>query len=410
MTEARKKFVRYAMVSVFVMLLTILGIINIISFTMASEDADQLTRMLADSRGAFPMDRREERRLNFRDGRPDQAGPMGLDAPDMSASMRYFTFAFDAEGAAEKIAFSISAVTEEDAESWARSLLTENRTGWTARTYRYRVYQAGDRTFVTVIDQGRELTGPYRILMVSLIGLAAGLLLSYLALMYIGKKMFRPLEEADRKQKNFITEAEREFRSPLTVINANTEMIERRHGESEETRTINRQVKKMIGLVRGLGSAGVFREKDLTRLTFDLSSMVRAAGDAAESGFAEREIKLTVQTDEAAVMTGDSESMSSLVSELLENARKFSLTHAEISVAGENGRITLTAANDTNLPDGPADQAFDRFTRLENAGNQPGVGLGLSYVKEIVQAHNGRVSARVEKGIFTLRVNLQARR
>ncbi len=406
MIKARKRFVRYAMLSVFILLTVLLSIINIISFTMASEDADNMTLRLSEEQGMFSPDRAMGRGLDLRGGFPRQPGPTGPDAPDTPASLRYFTYAFDAQGNAEKIAFSISAVSEEDAQSWARSLLKENATGWTATNYRYRVYQNGDRTFVTVIDQSRELVTPYRILYISLGGLAAAMVIGYFFLMYLGRRMFQPLEEADRRQKRFIADAEKEFRVPLTVINANTEIIEREKGESEQTRSINRQVKRMITLVRSLGSAGIFDEKDMIRNTFDLSSLVRSASDAAKKSFEEKGLVLKISAEEAVMTEGDSESLAALVTELLDNARKFALTRAELALSRVNGRILLTASNDTALPDGNVDQVFDRFTRLENAKDLPGVGLGLSHVKEIARAHNGRVSANVADGVFTLRIQL----
>ncbi len=418
MIKARKKFVRYAMLSVFILLTVLLGIINIISFTMASEDADQMTLRLSEEQGIFSPDRQAGRNVNpvmdpagnrsqmFPGGFFGQPGATGPDAPDTPASLRYFTYAFDQSGNGEKIAFSISAVTEEEALTWAQSLLKEKETGWTAGNYRYRVYLNGGKTYVTVIDQSRELVTPYRILYISLGGLVLALGIGYLFLMYLGKRMFQPLEEADRRQKRFIADAEKEFRVPLTVINANTEIIERESGESEQTRSINRQVKRMIALIRTLGSAGIFEEKDMVRTGFDLSSLVRSAGEGALSGFTEKGLTLQVSAEEPIEMEGDSESMGSLITELLDNARKFALTHAELSVSRFRGRITLTASNDTDLPDGSVDQVFDRFTRLDNAKDADGMGLGLSRVREIAKAHNGRVKASVTGGIFTLTVNL----
>ena len=418
MIKTRKRFVIFATLCVFVLLFVLLGIINGVNFTMASEDADQLTQMLKQQQGTFgnpvPPDLElqgvtppEIDPQDMPDGfSPGFLGPMGPNSPEMESSLRYFTFSFDEDGNAEKVALQISAVTEEEALTWARSLLKENKTGWTHGTYRYRVYKKDGIKYVTVIDQGRELLPCFRILLISGIGLLAGLLVSYIALMYIGKRLFQPLEEADRKQKRFIADAEKEFKVPLTIINANTEIIEREMGETEQTLSINRQVKQMIGLVKNLSTVGVFDKKELSMLQCDLSALAQAAGDAVKGQFEEKKIRLTVLADKPVTILGDSEAMNDLITELLNNALKFASSWAEIRIGQEDGHSVIIASNDAPLPGGSLDQVFDRFTRLQNAEGVPGAGLGLSHVKEIVLAHNGRVSAKAADGEFILRVIL----
>ena len=422
MSKTRKRFVIFATLCVFVLLFVLLGIINGVNFTMASGDADQLTEMLAQQQGTFGNPALPAPDLqgftppegvNLPEGVnppedffPGFMGPMGPDSPEMKSSLRYFTFAFDKEGNAECIALQISAVTEEEALAWANSLRKENKTGWTRATYRYRVYKIDGRKYVTVIDQGRELLPCFRILLISGIGLIVGMAASYIALMYIGKRLFQPLEEADRKQKRFIAEAEKEFKVPLTIINANTEIMERETGETEQTQSINRQVKKMIGLVKNLSTVGVFDEKELSMLRCDLSALAQAAGDAVRNQFEEKGCRLTIAADQPVTVMGDSEAMNDLISELMDNQLKFASSWAELKVGQEDGHCVITASNDTDLPGGNLDQVFDRFTRLENADSVPGAGLGLSHVKEIVQAHNGRVSAKAADGKFLLRVIL----
>ena len=116
-------------------------------------------------------------------------GPMGPESPEMNASMRYFTYAFDSDGNAEQIAYQISAVTEEEAESWAESLADE-KMGWTRGTYRYRVYEHKDKTYVTVIDQGRELLPSFRILSICVCGEVLVLILCWKSV--IGKTVDSP--------------------------------------------------------------------------------------------------------------------------------------------------------------------------------------------------------------------------
>ncbi len=162
----------------------------------------------------------------------------------------------------------------------------------------------------------------------------------------------------------------------------------------------------MLGLVKKLSNVGVFDEGELTKLQCDVSALAQAIGDTMKNSFTEKERTLEVNADQPVVINADSEAISQLISELLENALKFSLSKAQMKVGVEDGHDVIIVTNDTNLPDGNYDQVFDRFTRLENAKDLSGAGLGLSHVKEIVQAHNGRASANVAHGVFILRINL----
>ena len=96
---------------------------------------------------------------------------------------------------------------------------------------------------------------------------------------------------------------------------------------------------------------------------------------------------------------------SQMLNELVENALKYSKDEALFTLSSENGRIRLTASNSCSLFDGSVQQAFDRFTTLQNAGPEE-TGLGLAYVKDIVLAHNGRPYAEVKEGRFEIRLEL----
>ena len=276
MNKVRKKFVLYAEIAVFILLTVLLSVINVINFTMVTEDADRVTNTISHNHVKFFKEPQEANTppSSSSSQRPSKnAGVMGVNSPEMNASLRYFTYAFDKDGNAEKIEHRMTAVTEEEAVELARSLLNED-TGWTDTIYRYRVYERDDkRTYVTVIDQGRELLPSYRILIISAIGEVLVLLISYLVLVRVGKSLFKQFEEADRKQKLFIASVEQDFKMPLTVINANTEIIERQNGSNDQTQAINRQVRKMTELVKNLGALSIFEETNVSLSNTDLSNM-----------------------------------------------------------------------------------------------------------------------------------------
>lgn len=425
MRKAEKKFRLYAVLAVFILLAALLFVINGVNFTMVAEDADRITRMLADHGGAFGRDFAHEGETNKDKARTDSqarqqmtlenrkyqfrpVGPMGPDSPEVDASIRYFTFAFSEDGqTAETIAFQISAVSVEEAAEWAQSLLRES-TGWTRLTYRYRVYKGSQgRTFVTVIDQGRELLPSYRILLISIIGGLLCVALSWLALRLVGRRLFSPLAEADRKQKQFIANANREFRVPLTILSADTELLERRDGPSEETRSIRRQIGKLDLLVEKLGSVGIFDDESAKPSPLPLSEYLQAALEAASAAFTAQGKTLQGQVAPDISLTADPEAINKTLAELLDNALLFSRSWASFSLQKEGERIVLETRNDTSLPDGSKDQVFDRFTTLEDSGQEAShAGLGLAFVKDVVDKLNGRASAFVKDGVFTLRIAL----
>ena len=400
MNKVRKKFVVYAMAAVFALLTVLLAIINGINFTMASEDADRVTQMIAGGKGSFGQDGKEPDGSDYKAG--PRIGKMGPDSPETPYSARFFTYRFDNDGNCEEIAFRISAFTREDAEALAERLKNE-RTGWTYLTYRYRVYREGDFTYVTVVDQGREMLPCYRILIISVIGELIGLGACLAFLIIMSRRVTKPIEDADRKQRKFISEAENGFKVPLTVINASAEVIEKENGPSEYTGAIRRQVKRMTELTKQLGAFAII-EEDRDISPCDLSLILLAAADSAEAKAAERGIKTSRDILPDVRIDGNEEALRRAVSELCENALKFALSFIDFSLSSSDGHTVLSVSNDTSLPDGDADQAFDRFTRLENASGVPGSGLGLSYVKDVVKAHNGRLSASVSGGAFTVRI------
>jgi len=425
MNKARKQFILYAMLSVFILLTLLLGVLNAVNFTMVAEDADKITEMLSQGGGEFtenmdglgmggqsqndqmqmqgdPSQSGQGNQGGFQDG--GRIGPMGLNSPEISESIRHFTVAFDDSGSAEVIAYKMSAVSEEEAVEWARSLL-DRQTGWTKTTYRFRVYEQDGKTYVTVIDQGRELTPSYRILVISAVGEVIMLGISTWFLIYISRKLFKPLEEADRKQRRFIQDVEQEFKVPLTVLNADTELIEKEHGVSKTTESIRRQVRKMSALVKRLSSLTFYEEASQTRTEVDLSALLKEEIEKQRKNIEDAGMDLQLDIQDGLTMTCGKEAIRQVFAEMTGNVAVYGKDHAAISMKKNDERITVSFSNGTELPDQNAEGVFDRFVRLDNAKDLPGDGLGLSYVREIVRNHDGRCSARIEGGVFTATVN-----
>ena len=427
MDKVRKKIVWYSLASVFVLLTVILAVINGINFTMAANDADGITQIIADRHGTFEggsdfgdhkdkapktesgdmANRKETEDKPQHAGStvPKGMGPMGPQSPETKESLRYFTYMFYKDGKAKNLIYNLSAVDQYDAYYWAKSLINENPTGWTKGTYRYRVYTIKDRTYVTIIDQGRELFPSYRILIISVCGELIGLIISFIILEMISKKLIRPLEDADRKQKQFLANVESEFKLPLTIINANTEVIEKESGCTDQTSSINRQVRKMTSLVKDLRALSVIDYGDGEK-EIDLSEVMTAVIDGNRAKFEEHRIQLEMEIEDGITVKGDEERIRKAIKELVNNSLMFAKTEAAFKLERDNERIKLIQSNDTELPSGAIDMIFDRFVTLDNADKLDTSGLGLAFVKDTVKSMDGRVNAVVKDGRFVLTIAL----
>ncbi len=401
MNRIRKRFILEAMAAVAVSLVILLGLINVTLLTLAADDADLLTRAIADNRG-FLGRGRNAGGLRFDNGRPVD-GSLGRESPDMQASLRYFTFVFDKEGTATAVAYSMDSVTADEAAAWAQSLLKEKDVGWTARTYRYRIWKSDGSTYVTVIDQGRELLSFYRVLMISVIGFVIFLLASFAVLLAFSKRLTKPLETAERERTKLAEDIRQSFQIPLTVMNAGIDNLEHSLGTSEESQLLRRQLSRMNATVRALHSSNAQGDNSVG---FSLKDMIGECARGYADRFAERGIGLETDVPETIRLKTDPEALKSVLDELLTNAGRFAQGQVCVTAKQEGERVYIEMSNGTDLPDGDYARAFDRYVRLDNADGIPGNGVGLNRVREQVRAMNGRIAANAQAGRFTLRISL----
>ena len=396
MSKVRRKLVVSAMAALLILLTALLAVSNVINFALVAEDADRITETIAEGGGEF-----RDKIKNGEEPVPGgRTGPMGPDSPETPFTARFFTVRFDKNGKAETVAHNISAFTEDEAKEIAEKLVGEKRTGWVMTTYRFRVYKKGGERYVTVIDQGRELTPSYRILVVSVVGDAVVLILALAFLSAFSRKLIRPVEEADRKQKKFIGEAEAAIKVPLTVIGADVEIIERTSGPSDRTASIRRQVGRMTEITKRLRTMSLIEGESTP---FDLTAAVKDAAKKKREEFSERGVSLDLDIAEGVTIKEGGEAVARAAEELFRNAAKFAKSRASATLKRDGERVTLTVTNDADLPDGPVEQAFDRFVRLPNADGVEGDGIGLCSVRDAVREAGGRVSAVCSAGEFTVR-------
>ena len=176
------------------------------------------------------------------------------ETPDSYYTTRYFAVLFDENETVSVIKTShIAYIDEEQAEEYARIALDRPfRFGNFGRYYYYCADRESGGTIVVYLDRTEQLSLMRRVLISVLSILGFGTFLSFFIMRLLSKGFVRTEMENVEKQKQFITNASHELKTPLAVIKANTEMQEMMDGESEWSQSTLRQVDRMTGLIGNL--------------------------------------------------------------------------------------------------------------------------------------------------------------
>lgn len=407
--DLRKKFILVAMLSTMLVLTVIMGVVNFSNYREMLDRADEMTALLEQNDGKFP----EEPSRHEQDDTETPPAKPENDEKDKSRfsvetpfETRYFTVTVDENGEVTDCDLDrIAAVDEETAEEYTQTAQQKNKTTGFQGIYRYRVTETEDGAKYVFLDCRREISNFRTVLVttisVSLLGLAA----VFVLVVIFSRMVFRPVEESIQKQKRFITDASHELKTPLTIIDANTEVMEMESGESQWTKSTRKQIQRLSGLVQQLVTLSrLDEEKGLEeKCEFNLSEAVSECVQPYESLAQTREKNLTLNIEENLIYTGDERSIRQLAGILMDNAVKYSSENGNITLTlkKKGKKIFLEVYNDADdLPQGKLDVLFERFYRLDSSRNSGtgGSGIGLSVAKAIVQAHKGKITAENKNG------------
>lgn len=407
--DLRKKFILVAMLSTMLVLTAIMGVVNFSNYREMLDRADEMTALLEQNDGKFP----EEPSWHEQDDTETPPAKPENDEKDKSRfsvetpfETRYFTVTVDENGEVTDCDLDrIAAVDEETAEEYTQTAQQKNKTTGFQGIYRYRVTETEDGAKYVFLDCRREISNFRTVLVttisVSLLGLAA----VFVLVVIFSRMVFRPVEESIQKQKRFITDASHELKTPLTIIDANTEVMEMESGESQWTKSTRKQIQRLSGLVQQLVTLSrLDEEKGLEeKCEFNLSEAVSECVQPYESLAQTREKNLTLNIEEDITYTGDERSIRQLAGILMDNAVKYFSENGNITLTlkKKGKKIFLEVYNDADdLPQGKLDVLFERFYRLDSSRNSGtgGSGIGLSVAKAIVQAHKGKITAENKNG------------
>jgi signal transduction histidine kinase len=211
------------------------------------------------------------------------------------------------------------------------------------------------------------------------------------------------LAEAFARERQFISDASHELKTPLTSINANAQML-LRWGDQDQTirreslETIARESADLAAMVNGmLTLAKADRGDEIPKEPLSLAQIASEVAQNAAPRAAEKRIDLDFSYDGTPIVYGDAHLLRQLVGNLVDNAIKFTERGRVDVRVGQNGESAWieVADNGPGIAEAELGHIFERFYRADKARSRsvPGTGLGLAIVRSIAQVHGGEATA-----------------
>lgn len=282
------------------------------------------------------------------------------------------------------------------------------------KSYQYTVVSYHDFQIILFQQDQNGQKTLHQILWISMLSGFLMTLILIAVIILLSKHMVKPLSDSFSQQKQFISNAGHELKTPVTVISATTDLLERKHGTDRLYDTIKAQAEKMSRLITELLELTKFSEKSKDPVDFHLFSISETVETTLlyfESRAFESEHPLHLEIAENLTMYGDALKMERLVGILIDNALKYADAKTEIQfcLLESNHKIYLSCSNlCSDLTQEQMTHLFDRFYRAEESHShqKEGFGLGLSIAQAIAEQHKGEISASLQENQITFTVKL----
>lgn len=388
------KFICLAMTSLFILLAAVVAGMNVINFHSVVTEADETLMFLSQNKGMFPQ---------LEDGKEEGRGGMPPHmSPETPYESRYFSVVMDKSGTVIQTDTSkIISVDADTAKKYAETVMGSSDESGFAERFRYVRSVEESEIRITFLDCGRTLDSFYSFLWVS-IGMALlGFAVIFVVIVFFADRMIRPVAESYEKQKRFITDAGHEIKTPLTIINANVDILEMDMGDNECLHDIRQQTERLTLLTNELVYLTRMEEAqdNLQKIELPVSDIVYETVISFKALAQIQEKELVYNIQPMLSMEGDQKAIQQLISILMDNALKYSPQGSRIEVnlvkQGRTCRLDVSNITEDPMDKEEITRVFDRFYRADRSRNSEtgGHGIGLSAAKAIVTAHGGKIQA-----------------
>ena len=360
----QKRFIRIATLAVAAVLTVLCLAVNLANAVNVNAELREMLQTIAQNSGTLPQN--PGARPN---GKPD-----GQFTPETPFSTRYFVLRYTAQGTLTQADLGkIASVTKEDIDPYLALAVKHGAGFGYTNGYKYYVIAHGENRYMAIfLDIHQQ------------------------------RRAIEPMVKAAQKQKQFITDAGHELKTPITVIATSLKVLEMENGKQKWIDKAQAQTEKLTELVNALVTLSKLDEEEspLKKSPFCISD---AAAETVDSfrDFADASGHMLLAEIESGISyNGDEYAIRQLLSILLDNAVKYAKDKTPILLTlsrAKHGAVLSVENECEALDPAETEKLFDRFYRSDKARSGSGFGIGLSIARSITQAHGGEIHA-VYKG------------
>lgn len=342
---------------------------------------------------------------NFRQGFGKQGN--GRSSALIQYGTRYFIVILDSTGQMLNFVHQNDIVSEEDAQALSLNATESGKKEGYLDGYKYLIYQEQNgNTLLCFLDCSTDIRALNSLLMISIIVGAVGIILGFIFILFMSGKTVEPVRLSIEKQKQFITNAGHELKTPLSAIATNMDILTMDYGENEWVEGTQKQVRKLRRLVENLVALSRLEEEDqdIMMQNFNISDIADECLSGFESIAKMQGKTLDADIEQGLTAKGDPGMIQQLLSILCDNALKYSsgTGPVEVRLKKEGRHVIFSTANpwEQDVDADRLDALFERFYRGDPARasehKSAGHGLGLSIAKAMAEKNQAKLTVSTD--------------
>lgn len=280
--------------------------------------------------------------------------------------------------------------------------------------YVYKVRRINPNTIkITLIENEDAISHIKIIFILAIIISIASLIVIYELAKKLSKMIVKPVEETFEKQKQFISDASHELKTPLAVIEANADVLENEIGTNKWINYIQNEADSMNNLINELLLLAKIENIDNVKeyKQLNLSKEVEIILSMFESMAYEKQVNITSNIDQNIMMNGNKEDIEHIVSTLTDNAIKHTKAKKEVQIIlkKEKNDIIFEVKNmGEKIPEEEREKIFERFYRIDKSRNreEKRYGLGLAIAKSTIEKYKGKIEVFYKDNFTVFKVTI----